>query len=517
MRKLLIIGCIASLLCAPGCSLDEPNFGSVESKEFYKHESEIDFALTGAYLQLRETWNEWALNHYIIGDCNTDDAMNGGKGESEKKDLFDLSTFNTYSTNEYVSVRWEILYNLVNRCNDVIYYAPDAEGNEATLKRYMNEAKLLRGFAYYMLVSSFGGVPLLTEPLKPEDSPYVTRATAEEVYTQIIADLTEAKALPAKSKYSSADQYRVTSGLAGMLLGKTYMFMHDYENAEKHLREVVESGEYDLLPEYGFNWFPEYENSIESVFEIPNKVENKAVETGTNVPHYFTSRGNVPGYEGYGRHIPSQDLWDAYAPDDPRITYVFTQTGDRYVGDEVPQDNRIATSGYCDYKLTVPAKDKVGFDVWMISYNIRLIRYADVLLLYAEALNENGKSSEALIHLNKVRDRARNTNPEDPRRDIQVYIPPTDPATSLPAITTTNKEELRKAIWDERRYELAMEGWRRDDLVRQRRFGEVMRAYAAKYDTDKGANFNDSRDYLLPIPLDEIDKTNGRIVQNPGY
>ncbi|MCD8194549.1 MAG: RagB/SusD family nutrient uptake outer membrane protein [Tannerellaceae bacterium] len=517
MKKLLIIGCITSLLFGSGCSLDEPNYGSVDNTNFYKNQTEIEYALTGAYLQLRETWNEWALNHYIIGDCNTDDAMNGGKGENEKKELYDLSTFTVYSTNEYVAVRWEILYNLVSRCNEVLYYAPDAIGDETILRRYMNEAKLLRGFAYYMLVTSFGGVPLLTEPLKPEDAPYVTRATEEEVYEQIIADLMDATALPAKGEYSSADQYRVTSGLAKMLLGKTYMFRHDYQNAEKYLREVVESGKYDLLPEYGFNWFPEYENSIESVFEIPNKVENSEVETGTNVPHYFTSRGNVPGYEGYGRHIPSQDLWDAYAPDDPRITYVFTQTGDRYVGDEVPQDNSISTSGYCDYKLTVPAKDKVGYVVWMISYNIRLIRYSDVLLLFAEALNENGKSGEALIHLNKVRDRARNTNPKDPRRDIQVYIPPTDKATSLPAITTTNKDELRQAIWDERRYELAMEGWRRDDLLRQRRFGEVMRAYAAKYNTEKGANFNDSRDYLLPIPLGEIDKTNGRIVQNPGY
>ena len=295
------------------------------------------------------------------------------------------------------------------------------------------------------------------------------------------------------------------------------MFRHDYENAEKYLGEVVKSGKYDLLPDYGFNWTKENENSIESVFEIPNKVENKAVETGTNVPHYFTSRGNVPGYEGYGRHVPSQDLFDAYSPDDPRITYVFTQTGDRYIGDTESQDNSISTSGYHDYKLTVPAIDKVRFDVWMISYNIRLIRYSDILLLYAEALNENGKAGEALVYLNKVRERARKTNPKDPRRDIQMYIPATDSNTSLPDVTTTEKDALRKAIWYERRCELAMEGWRREDLLRQKRFGEVMRAYAAKYDTDKGANFNDNKDYLLPIPLSEIDKTNGRLIQNPGY
>ncbi|NDV84556.1 RagB/SusD family nutrient uptake outer membrane protein [Bacteroides sp. 51] len=516
MKRISIIVCTITLLFVSGCSLDESNYGSVDNTNFYEKQSDIDYALTGAYLQLRQTWNEWALNHYFIGDCNTDDAINGGKGETDKKELYDLSTFNVYSTNSYVSKRWDILYALINRCNDVTYYAPNATGDPAILERYINEAKLLRAFGYYMLVTSFGGVPLFTEPLTPEQAVYITRATEEEVYTQIIADLTDASDLPAKGEYPSSDQYRATSGLAKVLLGKTYMFRRDYPNAEKYLKEVVDSRKYDLLPDYGLNWTKENENSIESVFEIPNKVENKAVETGTNVPHYFISRNNVPGYQGYGYHAPSQDLYDAFSPDDPRITYVFTQTGDRYVGDTQTQSNS-AESGYQDYKLTVPAIDKIGFDVWMISYNIRLIRYSDILLLYAEALNENGKSGEALTYLNKVRQRARNTNPEDPRRDMQVYIPATNPATSLPDVTTTDKVELRNAIWYERRCELAMEGWRREDLLRQKRFGEVMKAYAAKYNTEKGANFNDARDYLLPIPLAEIDKTNGRLVQNPHY
>lgn len=517
MKKLLVVGCCITLLFGSGCSLDEPNYGSIDNTNFYKQQSDIDYALTGAYLQLRMTWNEWALNHYFIGDCNTDDALNGGKGETDKKELFDLSTFNVYSTNSYVSKRWQILYALINRCNDVIYYAPEATGDQATLKRYMNEAKVLRAFGYYTLVTSFGDVPLFTAPLTPGQASVTARTDKEVVYQQIIADLTDATDLPAKGEYPATDQYRVTSGLAKVLLGKVYMFRGDFVNAEKYLGEVVSSGKYNLLADYGFNWTKENENSIESVFEIPNKVENKSVETGTNVPHYFTSRSNVPGYQGYGYHIPSQDLFAAFSPDDPRITYVFTQTGDRYVGDEKAQDNSISTTGYQDYKLTVPAIDKVGFDVWMISYNIRLIRYSDVLLLYAEALNENGKGGEALSHLNKVRQRARMTNPKDPRRDIQMYIPSTNTATSLPDIKTTDKVELRSAIWHERRCELAMEGWRREDLLRQKRFGEVMKAYAAKYNTDKGANFNDNKDYLLPIPLSEIDKTNGLLTQNPSY
>ena len=166
--------------------------------------------------------------------------------------------------------------------------------------------------------------------------------------------------------------------------------------------------------------------------------------------------------------------------------------------------------------MTVPQVEKEGYDVWMIPYNIRIIRYSDLLLLYAEALNENGKSSEALTYLNMVRRRARNTNPLDPRKDKQTYVPAVT-ASTLPDITTTNQDELRQIIWHERRVELAMEGWRRDDLMRQKRFGKVMRDYAKKYGVEKGAKFNDSRDYLLPIPQGEIDKSNGILKQNPGY
>ncbi|MGI6223560.1 MAG: RagB/SusD family nutrient uptake outer membrane protein [Prevotella sp.] len=499
-----------------GCSLDETEYGETTTDNFYKKQSDIEEALTGAYLQLRQTWNEYALDHYFIGDCTTDDALKGGGNDNDKYEIQELSIFNVSTTNSEVSRRWSILYDLINRCNDVIAYAPDATGDETTLTRYMNEAKALRGFGYYCLVTTFGGVPLLTTPKVPADVLTIPRASAEEIYQQIISDLTDAEALPGKNEYGEADAYRVTRGFAKTMLAKTYMFRSEFDKAEEVLREIVEvDNDYSLLPDYGMNWRQEYENSTESVFEIANKMYNKEVATGTNVPHYFTSR-NVSGYQGYGFHCPTQDLLDAFDPDDPRITYVFTRTGDRYVGDSLTQDNSVSPSGYHDYKETVPTIEKEGWDVWMIPYNIRIIRYSDVLLMYAEALNENGKSQEALQYLNQVRQRARNTNPLDPRRDIQVYVPNVTSST-LPDITVTDQDELRQIIWHERRCELAMEGWRRDDLMRQKRFGTVMRAYAQKYNTTKGANFDDSRDYLLPIPQGEIDKTHGVVTQNPGY
>ena len=458
MRKILFIICWA--LAGVGlysCSLDEPSYGKTTSDNYYQKESDIEQALTGAYLQLRTTWNEYALNHYFVGDCSTDDALKGGGNDGDRAEVRDLSDFTIYTTNGEVGRRWEILYRLINRCNDVIYYAPDAIGNEELLKRYANEAKALRAFGYYCLVTTFGEVPLITTPMQPAEILQIPRSPLEKVYECIVNDLTDASALPAKGDYSEDDAYRATRGFAKTMLAKTYMFKGDFTSAETVLHDIIEvDKDYTLLSDYGMNWRTEYENSSESVFEIANKVYDKNIATGTNVPHFFTSR-RISGYQGYGFHVPTQDLYDAFDADDPRITYVFTQTGDRYKGDTEAQDNAESPSGYHDYKMTVPAVEKTGFDVWMISYNIRLIRYSDVLLMYAEVLNENGKPGLALPYLNDVRERARKTNPIDPRRDQQAYIPATTTNT-LPDITETDQDRLKEIIWKERRCELAMEG-----------------------------------------------------------
>ncbi|MDR1200584.1 MAG: RagB/SusD family nutrient uptake outer membrane protein [Tannerellaceae bacterium] len=508
--------CLVFIFTGYGCSLDEPSYGKTTTENFFQKESDIKYALTGAYLQLRNTWNEYALNFYFIGDCTTDDALKGGSGDGDRAEVQALSNFIVYTTNGEVGRRWEILYRLINRCNDVIYYAPDAVGDKELLTRYANEAKALRAFGYYSLVTTFGDIPLITQPMLPSEILQLPRTSAAEVYKQIEQDLLDASNLPAKGRYGAEDAYRVTRGFAKVMLIKSYMFRGDFIQAEKYLREVVEvDNDYQLLPDYGFNWTEAYENGSESVFEIANKMYDKNIATGSNVPHFFTSR-RVSGYQGYGFHVPTQDLFDAYDADDPRITYVFTQTGDRYVGDTEDQDNSESQSGYHDYKMTIPRIEKQGYDVWMTPYNIRMIRYSDVLLLFAEALNENGKANEALQYVNMVRERARKTNPVDPKREKQAYMQ-TVTENTLPSLTTTNQSELREAIWNERRCELAMEGWRRDDLMRQKRFGEVMKAYAKKYDTSKGANFDDSRDYLLPIPQGEIDKSNNALSQNPNY
>ena len=142
MRKILFIICWA--LAGVGlysCSLDEPSYGKTTSDNFYQKESDIEQALTGAYLQLRTTWNEYALNHYFVGDCSTDDALKGGGNDGDRAEVRDLSDFTIYTTNGEVGRRWEILYRLINRCNDVIYYAPRCNRKRRTIETLCKRGK----------------------------------------------------------------------------------------------------------------------------------------------------------------------------------------------------------------------------------------------------------------------------------------------------------------------------------------------------------------------------------------
>ena len=494
--------------------IDKPVYGTQSNETFYKTEPQIQQALTGVYLQLRPTNNEYAKFHYFVGDVSTDDAWKGGGSDGDYGEAQEMSNFILTPTNGLVAQRWGILYNLIARANEVITYAPDASGDQTLINRYINEAKVLRAFGYYALVTTEGGVPLLTKPVSPAEATSTPRASAEEVYRQIETDLTDASnALPAYTAYAQADKNRVSRGTALAILGKVYMFQLNYAKAEETFRKLVTSNDYALLPDYGANWRDNFNR--ESIFVIDSRMQSRDVATGSNVPHFFTTR-NTPGYQGYGFHAPTKDLRDEFAADDPRITYTFTMTGDRYLQDANDQDNTGSPDGYYDRKIEVPQYTRIGFNPWQISYNVRLIRYSDILLLFAEALNENGKPGEALTYLNMIRKRARETPPLDPQRQKQTYIPATTVAT-LPDITTTGQAALREAIWHERRCELGMEGWRREDLVRQKRFGAVMRAFAAKYNTIKGRLFRDDRDNLFPIPQNEIDYSNRTITQNPNF
>jgi hypothetical protein len=487
--------------------LDRPPYGVLTEDIFYKTPEQLLQGLTDAYNYMGASEFETPL--FTMGNIMTDDSEKGGGDINDQAAMYELSRFRAVSSNDICLQLWSICYKGIFNCNIVIENSSAiADINPELVNRITAEAKFLRGFYYFHLASSFGGVPLVLTPLAPNELQAV-RSTFDETWDQIEKDFSEAASvLPQKNEYALADLGRATSGAANTMLAKAYLMRQKYTLAETSLKNVVTSNQYSLIDDFGKIFTKEFENGVESVFEIQHKNTNSSGGSeGTGLNRFCWSRKNG----GWGFDCPTEDLKKEFGTGDPRLIYSLTFTGDIFTGGDVI-DNSESLTGYHNRKVYLAPVERDN-PIQDQGYNIRYIRYADVLLLYAEVLNENNKQQESLDYLNMVRDRARNSNPVDPRRIHQVISINVD----LPTIITTDKNELRNLIWDERRVELALEYHRRFDLIRQERFGDVMRTYASTYQNDKGSLFNDNYHNLCPIPIEEIDRSNSMILQNPGY
>ena len=505
----MVVFVIFMLTMMAGCDgyLDRPPYGVLTEDIFYKTPDQLLQGLTDAYNYLGASEFETPL--FALGNIMTDDSEKGGGDINDQAAMYELSRFRAVASNAICLQLWTICYKGIYNCNIVIKKSIDVESiNPQLVNRAVAEAKFLRGFYYFHLASTFGGVPLVLAPLLPSEL-QAERASFDATWDQIEKDFSEAaQALPLKSEYSGADLGRATSGAAYTMLSKAYLMRQKYAQAETALANVVLSNQYSLLDDYGKIFTKPYENGLESVFEIQHKnTQSSGGSEGTGLPRFCWSRKNG----GWGFDCPTEDLKNELGTGDPRLIYTITFTGDVFGGNDVI-DNSESPTGYHNRKIYLAPNERDN-PINDQGYNIRYLRYADVLLLYAEVLNENNKPQEALSYLNAVRERARNTNPMDPKRTNQAIGITVD----LPPVTVSNKDGLRTIIWRERRVELAMEYHRRFDLIRQQRFGQVMRAYATNYQNDKGSLFNDAYHNLAPIPAEEMDRSNGAITQNPGY
>jgi hypothetical protein len=366
--------------------------------------------------------------------------------------------------------------------------------DEELKARYIAEAKFIRAYTYFNLVRIFGPVPKITvifhELILPQSS-------VEEIYNDIIIPdlLAGIEILPEKSEYSGDDVGRITKGAANALLAKVYMHLNDFVNAEIYALEVISSTEYWLDPSFENVFSNTNSHGSGSIFELGALPFNKTLG-GNQYGNTQGVRGEPNWGWGFGR--PSWDLINSFEPGDPRLQATVIFLGDTIGGtlivgnsgtsDTLYNDEREITEIECYSRKVqmdgaITTEDNFG-------YNRRIIRYADILLMAAEALNENGKPDDALIYLNLVRERARNGN-----------------EGILPDITVTEKSQLRNIIWKERRSELACEDERFFDLQRQGRMFEVLGKYG----------FIEGKHEILPIPQQEIDISEGKMQQNPAW
>jgi hypothetical protein len=492
MKKYLFAGILAALLSGCDNLLDKDPLATLSVASGYRTPEDAMKALSAAYNPL---YNYPGYDGYSIYDVASDNALKGGEGPSDGVYFNELANFTIPTTNTIAIQVWRNSYLGIFRTHLVLENVPGIEMNEADKARILGEARFLRAYYYFILVTLFGDVPLIeTSMVKAAE---VARNPKTEVYQLIESDLNVAiNVLPSRSNLPVSENGRITKGAAQAYLGKVFLYKGDFVNAEKWFKTVIDSGEYRLVDDFSSLFTIAGEFGPENIFEI-NHMHSAQYMVARNLG---AIRQGSAGMYGYGFANPTQDLVDAFEPGDPRLWQTVYKQGD------VMPDGKIADvgnseTGYMNKKAYLLASDfpPTGDPIHSGKNEIKL-RYGMLLLWYAEAANENGNAAAAQGSLNEVRRRARQG-----KEDV------------LPDVTTTSTEELREAIYHEQRVEYAMENHRFFDLVRQGRAGNVLRAYAEKYNTVKGKNFRDGINEVLPIPQSEIDDSQGRLKQNDGY
>jgi len=506
LKKIYPVIGIAIISILGGCKkdfLDKTPQSSVTDENFYKTSQDLINAVNAAYDPMGwETDRKGAIygNLFFFGDVVSDDAIKGGSGTSDIPDFQALETFKGYAGLPALLLPWQRNYTGIYRANIVIERAPASNADETTKKRVINEAKFLRAYYHFEQVKMYGDVPLITKVLAANE--YEQGKTPKaEVYKQIEADLKDASALPEKG---SIETGRATRSAALALLARVQMYQTrtnstKWSDVLSNAELVINSGIYKLEENYADIHTVAKENGIESIFEIQNnsKAAGAAGDNnsdwangneGTLINIMFKGRDNG----GWGFNCPSLDLLAEFkkeqtvdGKDDPRLKATIIQNGDSVFTEKYKADiNAYPYTGtYCRKYIEPKEILDLGLNQSDGPSNYRIIRYADVLLMAAEAANELGMSDKALDYLKKVRDRVK-----------------------MPKIIETNKEALREIIWRERRIELAMEGHRFFDIVRQGRAAQIM---------GKTYTFSEAQE-VFPIPQAEIDMSKGKITQTLG-
>ena len=483
---ILIAGCTDFLQIDPQGDLTQASFPTSSSDALQ--------ATNAVYAAVRN----WYYNSggYPILDIMSDDAYKGSNTNDQLTTVGAYDNFTFNSTGDGLDRWWATLYQGIRWANVVIEKVPVIPMDTTLRNRYVGEVRFLRGLFYFDLVRAWGGVPEVTASIPPL---HLGRATSDEIYSLIVSDLQYAEThLTTKSELISSDMGRATSGAAEALLAKVYLFQKDFVNAELYALKVIQSNEYSLEPRFidanGVNG----NNGVESIFEVGALGVEDYEGGGAQYANTQGVRGSPN--RGWGFNRPSIDLRKSFEPGDPRLKGTIIDLGDTLdgvfiKGDPDPANDPVVTLNQNGDTINIQCYNR---KVWtpgndtptQWSHHRRLIRYADVLLMAAEAMNENGKPADALTYLNQVRKRARGGN-------ISV----------LPDVTITDKNLLRDKILLERRHELALEGERFWDLVRTGNAATVLGPLG----------FIPGKHEVLPIHQSEIDISQGSLTQNPNY
>jgi starch-binding outer membrane protein, SusD/RagB family len=462
---------------------------------FYQNQTQFDQALNGIYGQLQGITNTAYLGQEFYSDNTTVDINLADRGGAAGWEAFEFSTVN--QGNGEINALWVNHYATMYNINFALEKLEKATFDATAKGAIEGQLKFLRAYHYFNLTRYFGDVVLATKTLSdPNEAFDLLRSPQAEVYKQIESDLNDAvKVLPAT--YTANQRGKVTKGAALTLLGKVYLTRKNYTAAVTALKEVTNLG-YSLNADYKDNFDPAKKNGPESIFEVQYQGGNDLGEQ-SNFAYIFAPRLSGAAITGFanttpqGRNIPTNDLIKAYEEGDLRKA-VSLKTS--------------YTSGANTVNIPYITKYTYPHTITgRTDNNWPILRYADALLMLAEATNEGGGTDEALTLLNRVRKRA-----------------------GLADLTGLGKDALREAILKERRVELAFENHRFFDLQRTNtpsQLAALMNAHGAREKANPtvarpGLAFNEldyvysDFEYLLPIPAPQI-LINAKLTQNEGY
>lgn len=475
-----------ALLALLGCDglLEETPESFLAPENFYRTAADIDAALFAAYQPLVTGENAFGKNLWVTLDGGSDEAISNPVVPSAVVQAFGRMDYT--ADQGRINSFWPELYRTITRANIVIERAPGVQATADRKAQLVAEAKFLRAFSYFYLVRLFGDVPLVTsvEDAARED---MARTPKEEVYKLILQDAqAAAQGLPAK--WDAANVGRATQGAALTLLANVHLTRQEWQQAATNAKRVIDLGIYRLNPDYLKAFSPAARNGPEDVFSLQTRDEPGAAGARW-VDMYYPREVGAGRCGGWAWIVPNPWQVASYAPGDYRreVTYetnFLNCTTNRVVTVDKPHVHKFRPSNL----VNITAGDT----------NIPIFRYAEVLLIYAEALNELGQSAEAVTYLNMVRERARNANGTR-RTEPAAYSGP------------TGRDAVREAIFQERRWELAHEAKRWFDLVRR---GEAY--FMAQLRANDPQAVPTPHKMLLPIPQGELER-NTALVQNPGY
>jgi tetratricopeptide (TPR) repeat protein len=446
---------------------------------FYKTNADFYNAVVGVYGTLKHTGiiGQGSGSYLYMAELSTDNTDTGAARGGTANELYYFEDFNFSLASTTISNAWTGHYVGIARTNSILDRLPAATIPQASKDRFEGEAKFMRALFYFNLVRFFGDVQLVTKEItSPYGANSIPRSPAAEVYNLIIADLKTAESkLPAT--IPSAEAGRASLWAAKSLLGKVYLTLKQYDNAAAKLKEVIDGNAYSLMPKYA-DIFPattSYAANKEYIFAVQYK--SGQIGQGSDLwSNWAAVNSSVAllgtgGGVGGGFNRPTADMEVAYEPSDLRKDASMLSSYKAANGTNVNEK----------YVVKFRQQGALNNDS---DVDFPLLRYADVILMYGESLNELGRTAEALPFLNQTRKRA-----------------------GLADKTGLSQADYRLAIEQERRVELAFEGHRWFDLVRTGRFATVMKAKGFKTQ-----NFHQ----LYLIPQREID-LNKALSQNTGY